>query len=579
MDNQGITMNNKEIESIRATFNKYTAMLVLALSCSMVQATTSSITLNRSTIGAGDSLEVYVEVSQAEEGVVSDAYLSVVSPSGMRYYYVYHNTGATLTTEHTPFVQSWTVYSLEKSKLVELIVPEGLVYGNYLWEVQLVRAGSPPSQVENIIVSSSTVLSYGDFSGIDMFDGVAGDFSPPISGLVPSASIASGAEGIRVPIEFLSNEQLPVNVLTAGDIDDNLNYIYFSNYIASQLESNTALTQSQQALPEFRVEDRVAIKVLDGEGVGLANAQVEFSSSTSGQALLKSYTGSDGFFYLFPKFDNVNEDQLLLSVSTSENNLFTSGIDLSQLIEGRELIINADTLNSHLPQQLDLMFILDATGSMGDELNYLTAELRNIITVIKSKYPQLDIRYGMVVYRDIGDEYIVRSSAFTESVGEMEVLLQNQRASGGGDYPEAMEQGLEQALLAPWRSGNAARIAFLVADAPPHDENLSRMFELTRTAREKGVHIHSLAASGVAEMAEYLMRSISVLTQSRYLFLTDDSGIGDSHATPVVPCYQVTKLSASIIRVIDSELAGQRVEVLDGIVAEAGSQQSGVCSN
>ena len=340
------------------------------------------------------------------------------------------------------------------------------------------------------------------------------------------------------------------------------------------------MTQSQLTLPAFRAEDRITINVLDSTGAGLANAQLELSTNNSEQPLLQSYTASNGRFYFFPAFDGISEEVLLLNISTSENELFSTEIDFSQLNDERELTIHANTLNTPLPQQLDLMFILDATGSMGDELNYLTAELRNIITVIREKYPQLGIRYGLVVYRDTGDEYIVRSSAFTDDVDEMEVLLQNQRAAGGGDYPEAMEQGLEQALLAPWRSGNTARIAFLVADAPPHDENLSRMFELTHIAREKGIHIHSLAASGVAETAEYLMRSISLLTQSRYLFLTDDSGIGNSHATPVVPCYQVTKLSASIVRVIDSELAGQRVEASAGsIITEVGSQQAGVCTN
>ncbi|MCK5355684.1 MAG: VWA domain-containing protein [Methyloprofundus sp.] len=562
------------MNNIWPTAYKYSAALILALFCNMVQATTSSITLNRTVIAAGETLEVYAEVNQVEENVLSDAYISFVSPAGTRYYYVNHSAGAVITAELTPFVQAWTIHSLERTKLIELIVPEGLAYGNYLWEVQLVKAGRSVNNSENIIASSSTVLNHGDSSAIELYPG---DFSPPLGAITSDTGFSS--EVIGIPIELPGNEQLPINVLTAGDIDDNLNYAAFSNYINTRLQENTALTQGQNTLPTFRLEDRVKLKVLDEAGRELTNARLEFSSIESGRSLLKSYTGSDGIFYLFPIFDGIDEKLLSLNISTNEQELFTVELDLSQLNNERELTINVSTLSSHLSQQLDLMFILDATGSMGDELNYLTAELRNIVSVISEKYPQLNIRYGLVVYRDVGDEYIVRSSAFTHSVNEMEALLQNQQASGGGDYPEAMEQGLEQALLAPWRTGNTSRLAFLVADAPAHDENSSRIFELTHIAREKGIHIHSLAASGVAETAEYLMRSISVLTQSRYLFLTDHSGIGNSHATPVVPCYQVTKLNASITRVIDSELAGQRIEASEGVIAEIGTQQSGVCNN
>ena len=39
------------------------------------------------------------------------------------------------------------------------------------------------------------------------------------------------------------------------------------------------------------------------------------------------------------------------------------------------------------------------------------------------------------------------------------------------------------------------------------------------------------------------MRAMAAATQSRYLFLTDDSGIGNPHAPPAIDCYRVTKLA------------------------------------
>ena len=560
-------------------FQNYTLFILISF-FSTAHATTSYLTLNRTTIGEGEKLEVFIDINHEKKEKIIDAYLSVVAPDGTRYYYVFHETGITVTEKQIPFVTAWSMHSLEKILILDITTPFGLVHGDYLWEVRIVDLGSSPNEEKNTISSSTTLLKYGDYTN---FRSAPDDFSPSPS-LLPSTAISTFTSSVTpfgIPFDFPTDQQGAANVLTAGDIDDNINFSDFKNYISKQLNEEKSLIQNQNLLPKFKIDDRIEFSILDKNGAGISNAQVEFNSPTSQQSLLKIHTGSNGIFYLFPDFDNLkldlNEKQLEIKISTNGETPISMNLDLSQLNNERKVTINTNTLTSKLPQQLDLMFILDTTGSMGDELNYLTAELKNIVSVVQDQYAQLNIRYGLVVYRDTGDQYIVQSTAFTDSVEEMEQLLQKQQASGGGDYPEAMELGLERALDAPWRTGNTARIAFLVADAPPHDENLRKMLDLSHTAREKGIHIYSLAASGVADTAEYLMRSISLLTQSRYLFLTDDSGVGNSHAMPVVPCYQVTKLSTSITRVIESELAGQRVEATTEVIKEIGEQSEGKC--
>jgi hypothetical protein len=56
------------------------------------------------------------------------------------------------------------------------------------------------------------------------------------------------------------------------------------------------------------------------------------------------------------------------------------------------------------------------------------------------------------------------------------------------------------------------------------------------------------------------MRAVAAATQSRYIFLTDDSGIGNPHAEPDVDCYVVTQLATAIRRVLASQISGERVE-------------------
>jgi len=105
------------------------------------------------------------------------------------------------------------------------------------------------------------------------------------------------------------------------------------------------------------------------------------------------------------------------------------------------------------------------------------------------------------------------------------------------------------------------------------------MLESVHTARKKGIRIYPLAASGVGDKAEFMMRNAEVLTQGRYLFLTDDSGVGGSHQEPNTPCYVVTRLDQLIARVIDSELAGQRIEAnTKDIVRSVGDYDNGVCA-
>ncbi len=71
--------------------------------------------------------------------------------------------------------------------------------------------------------------------------------------------------------------------------------------------------------------------------------------------------------------------------------------------------------------------------------------------------------------------------------------------------------------------------------------------------------IYPVAASGVAEACELVMRTAALLTGAEYLFLTDDSGVGNPHAEPHIPHYQVQRLDRLMIRMIASELAGKRI--------------------
>ena len=75
------------------------------------------------------------------------------------------------------------------------------------------------------------------------------------------------------------------------------------------------------------------------------------------------------------------------------------------------------------------------------------------------------------------------------------------------------------------------------------------------------------------------MRASAQLTGGRYLFLTDDSGVGGSHLEPTLPCFFVTRLNHAIARMIDIEMSGEYREPEPAAVLRTGGDPTdGACT-
>jgi hypothetical protein len=207
-----------------------------------------------------------------------------------------------------------------------------------------------------------------------------------------------------------------------------------------------------------------------------------------------------------------------------------------------------------LSDQVDLMFVVDTTGSMQDEIDYLREELKDVIDRVQSESgQQLAMAISTNFYRDRYDDYVVKPYPFTRDVDQAVRQIAKEKASGGGDYPEAVEEALDDALHGhEWSKEARARLLFLVLDAPPHHEPdiVDRLHELTLEAAELGVRIIPVASSGVDVQTEYLMRFLSAATGGTYVFLTDHSGIGNDHMEPAVGEYEVRQLNDLLVDII-----------------------------
>lgn len=225
---------------------------------------------------------------------------------------------------------------------------------------------------------------------------------------------------------------------------------------------------------------------------------------------------------------------------------------------------------------LDIALVIDTTGSMGDEIDYLQAEFQAIAATVAAQYPGVPQRWALIDYKDTQDDYVLRGADFGTSVAWFQSKLDQMGASGGGDFPEAPDQALAHATQLSWNpSPSAAKLIFWVADAPPHLADGAAFSAAVRGLRDLDVHVYPVASSGIDRQTEYTMRATAQLTQGRYLFLTDDSGVGGEHLEPSIPCYAVTRLNHAMERVVQSELAGARVEVDPALVLRTSGAPSG----
>jgi hypothetical protein len=382
--------------------------------------------------------------------------------------------------------------------------------------------------------------------------------SPPIlepDDRIPEARVAPGFHRPR--------PQPQSGLLTAGDHDDLLNPELYASY-ATRFFRHSNLRD----LPRLDTRRVLTVAVQDGAGRPVPFARVTLTCADGNSLSLA--TVADGTATFFPGLDRLGRSVRLSVAGGGVRN-----VDLAGAGAQRQSV----TLRSGaMPvRKFDLMLTIDTTGSMGDEIAYLKSELRAILADLRRTHPGLDIRLGLVAYRDLGDVYVTRTYPFTSDLDSMQANLRAQYADGGGDYPEAMDLALARSVQQDWRP-DAVKSLLLVADAPPHDENIGKAWRAGEAARARRIQIVPVAASGVGDTAEYVMRAMAAATQSRYIFLTDDSGIGNPHAPPAVDCYLVTRLDRLVRRVLDSQISGRRVEPREGeVIRSVGRYDNGKC--
>jgi len=209
-----------------------------------------------------------------------------------------------------------------------------------------------------------------------------------------------------------------------------------------------------------------------------------------------------------------------------------------------ESTVTADPLDNSFPDQapvsdsnqakVELVFCLDATGSMSGLISTAKEKIWDIVTVMAQQQPAPEIRLGMVFYRDRGDDFITQSLQHTTDIDSIYTELLAMEAAGGGDSPESVNLALWEAVNdMKWSDDkNTYRSVFLVGDCPPHmDYNENRYPESCEKANEKRITINTIKLGNSCRDAISHFTKIAESTNGQFLHL-DQNASDQVIATP-----------------------------------------------
>lgn len=364
-------------------------------------------------------------------------------------------------------------------------------------------------------------------------------YSGSASGL--GATSGSGSSGVK-------NLPAPkAGVITAGEWHDLANWAFWVDLMRTNKDYD-----AKRDYWKLYPNTRYGCTVQDATGTPYSDVLLTVRDRQN-QVVWEGRTDLDGRASIVPDlYTNLDNPTYTVTAAIGQRQVDLGALrnDITFTVPASAAGQSASSLRSNL---VDIQLVVDATGSMGDEMSYLKNEFDDVLARVYQQVPDATIRLGSVFYRDQGDDYLTRELPFTEQSATLMAFIAQQSAGGGGDTPEAVEVALDKAINnQSWSASARTRLLFLVLDAPPHHtpQIIDKLRQLSQVAASKGIRIIPITASGIDKETEFLMRMLAIGTQGTYVFITNDSGIGNPHLIPSVGDYQVEYLNELMLRLI-----------------------------
>lgn len=225
---------------------------------------------------------------------------------------------------------------------------------------------------------------------------------------------------------------------------------------------------------------------------------------------------------------------------------------------------------------LDAVFVLDTTGSMSGEIREVRERVRQLAAAALEVRRGERVRFGLVAFRDRGDDYVTRVSPLDADLGVSQRFLDSLAAAGGGDGPESVVKAVEVALRDLWwdPSARTERHLYLIGDAPPHldYEGEPDLEALAERAREVGVVVHAIGCRSLPQSGIRWFRELAYATEGTYQHIGRVRGPEAPTLTDAVR--RTVAAGAVAERPVPAVWRGRREEPVEGLLVRQGGPPS-----
>lgn len=184
---------------------------------------------------------------------------------------------------------------------------------------------------------------------------------------------------------------------------------------------------------------------------------------------------------------------------------------------------------SRSEKNVEIVFVLDTTGSMGGLINGAKTKIWNIVNeILQNQSKGTKVKIGLIGYRDRGDEYVTKIIPLSENIDDTYSELMSFVAAGGGDTPEDVRRALHEAVNnIQWSNStkNLSKIIFLVGDAPPHEDyqDYPSTIVTAKKAKEKGIIINTIQCGNLPNTNKF-WSNIAQNANGEYFAIPQDGG-------------------------------------------------------
>ncbi|OHD54045.1 MAG: hypothetical protein A2Y33_10020 [Spirochaetes bacterium GWF1_51_8] len=301
------------------------------------------------------------------------------------------------------------------------------------------------------------------------------------------------------------------NVPMAGEHDDNEEYQYYLDFLTKEIKTYKKEYPQMKGVDKLQeiLPFRNVIAVTDKNGKPVFGAEVKIAGKS-----ITTYADGEILYYFSPS--ELGKSQKIKIGYQGK----TYDFDYTPEEFGRPVFV-LDTARIEIAKiPVDIVFLMDTTGSMGDEIEQLCNTIFSINErILKISKGSIQARFGMVLYRDDTDDYLTKEFELTDKFDSFYEFLMDVEANGGGDYPEDMVSGIEKVLNMKWKK-DAVKLVFLVTDAPAKVDSLVKMANLGEQAAAKQIKFFTIGASELNITGEVHLRILSQVSKGKFIFLT-----------------------------------------------------------